>query len=299
MDHAKFFSAVRSSLFGGSLHQRAVDGLSALLTAFVEYGDGDRQKLAYILATAFHEGDRFRTMEEYASGAAYEGRGDLGNTQAGDGKRFKGRGFVQITGRRNYADWSARLDLDLVANPALAEQTSIAARICVEGMMLGTFTGRKLGQYVHGGDADYREARRVVNGMDKAELIAGYAKAFDAALVAARYGAAEEIQPSPPIVVEIPTTPAKEPTVSDKPNLTPIEQTQKANSGAIGAGVGSGGLGAGIVYLWSLTDWFPAEWKADPQAIIAVTGIMATLFAAPSAWIAAYRASDKRFTPSA
>ncbi|WP_062017462.1 hypothetical protein [Aureimonas sp. AU4] len=86
MDHAAFFSAMRAKPSGGSLQQRAVDGMSALLLAFVEHGDGDRRRLAYILGTVSHESDRFLTMEEYASGAAYEERGDLGNTQTGDGK---------------------------------------------------------------------------------------------------------------------------------------------------------------------------------------------------------------------
>ncbi|MEH6718407.1 MAG: hypothetical protein V7704_05945 [Aurantimonas endophytica] len=60
------------------------------------------------------------------------------------------------------------------------------------------------------------------------------------------------------------------------PDLSPIEATNKANKGGLGAASGAGGIGAGIVYLWSLTPWFPAEWAADPQAVIILTGIFAS-----------------------
>jgi len=66
-------------------------------------------RLPHFLAQAAHETDAFRTLEEYASGADYEGRADLGNVLAGDGRRFKGRGIFQTTGRRNYAGEADRL----------------------------------------------------------------------------------------------------------------------------------------------------------------------------------------------
>lgn len=179
-----FFDAVKASLFGGSFSQVQVDGLDAIFAAWAKYGDGDKRKLAYILATAFHESDRLRTTEEYASGKAYEGRKDLGNTQPGDGVRFKGRGFVQITGRRNYTDWSGRLGVDLVARPERAEERDIAARILVEGMMLGTFTEKKLGDYINNQACDFLNARRCVNGTDRAEMLSGYAHHFLRALEA-------------------------------------------------------------------------------------------------------------------
>jgi hypothetical protein len=174
-----------------------VDRLEAILTRL----DAKRiepAQAAYILATAYHESDRFRTMEEYASGAAYEGRANLGNMQPGDGKRFKGRGFVQITGRRNYTDWANRLGVDLVGNPALAARLDHAVTILIDGMMLGTFTGRKLPDYVTGAKRDYVGARRVVNGTDRAKLIANHARAFEKALAGAGYDAAASRSPTTP-----------------------------------------------------------------------------------------------------
>lgn len=88
-------------------------------------------RLAEFLAQACLETDYFRVLEEYASGADYEGREDLGNTVAGDGKRFKGRGIFQCTGRDNYARYGRRLGLDLIKEPALAARPDISVRIAV------------------------------------------------------------------------------------------------------------------------------------------------------------------------
>lgn len=135
-------------------------------------------QVAYILATAQHESLLGRYLTELSSGKQYEGRQDLGNTQPGDGVRFKGRGYVQITGRRNYTDWSSRLKLDLVNNPKQAAEPTIAAKVLVRGMQLGTFTGKSLSDYLNSSKRDFVNARRIVNGLDKADVIAGYAKAF-------------------------------------------------------------------------------------------------------------------------
>ena len=209
MDRTVFFDRVRASLYDGTLSQAAVDGTDAILSAFHQYGDGDVRKLAYCLATAHHETGRFRWLKELwgptAQQRRYEPPGTLattlGNTQAGDGKRFMGRGFVHITGRRNYTDWARRLGVDIVGNPALAERPDIAARVLVEGTMLGTFTGRKLADFIGAGRPDYEGARRTVNGTDRAAMIAGYANQYEAALVEAGWSAggdsAPEPQPSP------------------------------------------------------------------------------------------------------
>lgn len=86
-------------------------------------------EMASFMAQVAHESDSFNTAKEYASGAAYEGRKDLGNTQTGDGKRYKGRGYIQLTGRSNYDKAGKALGLDLVGNPSLAEDPKVAADV--------------------------------------------------------------------------------------------------------------------------------------------------------------------------
>jgi putative chitinase len=76
-------------------------------------------RLAHFLAQFCHETSRFRTLEEYATGDAYEGREDLGNTQPGDGRRYKGRGGFQTTGRGNYAALQNALGVPVLANPSM------------------------------------------------------------------------------------------------------------------------------------------------------------------------------------
>jgi putative chitinase len=88
-------------------------------------------RVCHFLAQCAHESDQFKTLEEYASGAAYEGRKDLGNTQTGDGRRFKGRGIIQLTGRANYTEASNDLGVDLVNNPELAEDPEISVRTAI------------------------------------------------------------------------------------------------------------------------------------------------------------------------
>lgn len=80
-----------------------------------------KQEICHILAQLAHESDSFNAMEEYASGKAYEGRKDLGNIQPGDGVKFKGRGPLQVTGRRNYSlmGVKAGAPLKFINNPSL------------------------------------------------------------------------------------------------------------------------------------------------------------------------------------
>jgi len=90
-----------------------------------------RRRQAAFLAQVGHESASLLYMEEIASGAAYENRRDLGNTQPGDGVRFKGRGPIQITGRANYAAAGQALGLDLINNPTQAATPQVGFRLAV------------------------------------------------------------------------------------------------------------------------------------------------------------------------
>lgn len=161
----------------------------------------DKAHIAYILASCKHESNGGLAITEIGDNAyftrLYEGRSDLGNNQPGDGAKFKGRGYVQITGRKNYTEWGTRLGIDLVNSPDLAADAKNAIRILCQGMQLGTFTGRKLADYGNGVRYSYQKARAIVNGNDRAELIAGYAREFYAKLVR------EELKPNSAVSTDL------------------------------------------------------------------------------------------------
>lgn len=94
-----------------------------------EYGICGWLRESAFLATIIHESGSIHYVQEIASGQAYEGRKDLGNTQKGDGVRFKGRGLIQLTGRANYQKASEALGVDFVSNPALIEQPKYAVMV--------------------------------------------------------------------------------------------------------------------------------------------------------------------------
>lgn len=97
-----------------------------------DYQIDTRLRAAHFLAQICHESDGFCTTEEYASGQAYEGRSDLGNTQHGDGPRFKGRGLLQLTGRANYKTFGDALGVDLVGHPEQSAEPQTSLRIACE-----------------------------------------------------------------------------------------------------------------------------------------------------------------------
>lgn len=215
-----FFNAVRSSLFGGKITQAQVDGMNALERAWAARGDGNVQRFAYVLGTAYHE--TARTMQPiYEKGPrAYFDKYEpgtkigkvLGNRHPGDGYTYRGRGHIQLTGRANYFKAGKELGLDLANNPDRALEMTVSAHVCVIGCMEGWFTGKDLTDYIDDvdeGDAEelreFANARRVVNGTDKAALIGSYAIQFEKALKAAKFAPAE---PPPKPTAPIPPTSA-------------------------------------------------------------------------------------------
>lgn len=103
--------------------------LPFLNAAMAEFDIDTPKRVAAFLSQVGHESGQLRYLKELASGAAYEGRKDLGNTQPGDGVKFKGRGLIQVTGRANYTAVMMALDLDCLEHPELLETPENATRV--------------------------------------------------------------------------------------------------------------------------------------------------------------------------
>lgn len=117
-------------------------------TTLARHDIGTALRAAHFLAQVCEESFGFSATEEQDSGEKYEGRRGLGNTQPGDGPRFKGRGLIQLTGRANYAEYSELPQLDLLADPALAADPAISLRIACK-----YWTGRGLNTLADWDDA--------------------------------------------------------------------------------------------------------------------------------------------------
>jgi len=194
IDRKVFFDSVRHSIFGGKLTTGQVSGLESILDYWESEKLTDLRQLAYILATtAWETAWTCQPISEIGSDTYFFGMYDkggtrptvaarLGNTVPGDGVKYCGRGFVQLTGRTNYQKMSVVTGVDLVNSPDLAMRLDIAAHILFYGMEHGTFTGKKLSDYFNETKCDWTGARKIINGTDKATEIADIAKKFYAAL---------------------------------------------------------------------------------------------------------------------
>lgn len=204
MDKSKFYDIVRANM--GTLTQPQVDGYETLINAGLKYKT-ELNQLAYILATTWLETAwTMQPITEYGEPSYFkkyepptEKAAELGNTQPGDGEKYKGRGFVMITGRSNYTRATNELGHDFVNVPTDACVPSWASQIIFKGMMAGWFTGKKLPDYVSAVQArkDYHNARKVVNGLDRAGEIAAFAETYEAGLIAAGYDPNEPYVPTP------------------------------------------------------------------------------------------------------
>jgi hypothetical protein len=154
---------------GSTVRRLARESIPIIVAECLASGIVDKAHIAYILATSEHESKAGKFMTELwgptPAQRRYEGRQDLGNTQRGDGFRFRGRGYVQITGRTNYDFWSQRLHIDLIADPDhVARDPSTAAKILVQGMRDGTFRpSHALGRYLTETQRDFFHARAIIN----------------------------------------------------------------------------------------------------------------------------------------
>lgn len=143
--------------------------------------------LAYVLATTYHEtAATMQPIEEYGLG---EGR-DYGVPDPVTGQTYYGRGYVQLTWKENYQRGeqvvvnfqTMKNDMPLVMQPGLTLTPWVSAQIAINGMAEGWFTGKSLGNYLTDSETDYVNARRIINGTDKAQTIAAYAVEVESAL---------------------------------------------------------------------------------------------------------------------
>lgn len=180
IDRGKFFTAARARPFGGRMSQKQVDGCNAILDAWEARPDfTDRRWLAYMLATTKHEtAHTMQPVEEIGKGKGLA----YGIADAQTGQTYYGRGYVQLTWKTNYAKMAALTGADLVNHPELALEPKLAALIMFEGMKGGLFTGVGLPRYFDHDTDEPVNARRVINGIDKAAEIAAIHRDFLAAL---------------------------------------------------------------------------------------------------------------------
>lgn len=210
-DRDRFFSAVRTSLFGGSLAQSQVDGMNYLLDvweAFFEIPnprDGTHW-LSYALATVFHEtGKKMTPVPEVGKGSGKS----YGKPTGPYNQVYYGRGHVQLTWEANYIkgqdqlkkNYGLHVPIHQYPDKMLEDEPS--ALVLYDGMIYGWFTGVGLPKYFNSTTEDAYNARKIVNALDKASTIQGYYNKFKSALVKLPTPAPEppELEPAPPAPV--------------------------------------------------------------------------------------------------
>ncbi|BBN65819.1 hypothetical protein [Pseudomonas sp. KUIN-1] len=189
--------------------EKSKKNLTEIVTNINIYVDKERvlltrYELAYMFATARHEAYNFIAREFFSSApeigrVAYFNKYDpvladtatrrntaikMENTVEGDGYKYRGRGLVHLTWKKNYREAAEYFGVDFVSSPELAAEFKHSIPIMIWGMKEGVFSGAKIGTYIRNGLTDYEGARRVINGSDKKQLIASYALKFEEILKA-------------------------------------------------------------------------------------------------------------------
>ena len=183
-----FFDNYRKYL--GKLRKSQVGPLEALAVMLLNDTRLTMKQKAYVMATVHHEtAATYRPLDEYGKG---KGR-RYGKPDKQTGKIYYGRGYVQLTWKENYRKMGKLLNVDLVNHPEKAKDPKIAYEILIVGMKRGLFTGKALGDYISPQKTDYRRARQIVNGMDKASHIAKLAVKFEKVLKATPKGSQKAI----------------------------------------------------------------------------------------------------------
>jgi putative chitinase len=218
-DRKFFFDTVRNDLFRGALTQDQVDGMEYLLTVWERHFEAANPRdgtswLSYALATFFHEtAERMQPVEEYGKGSGKE----YGKPTGPYNKAYYGRGHVQLTWEDNYKKGEKYLkdrygvSSNIHPDPSKMLHNETSALVSYDGMIHGWFTGVGLPKYFSASIEDPVNARKIVNGLDKADLIAGYYKKFKPALkTVAKAEAPAEVEKKLPGVPKEPAMPKPE-----------------------------------------------------------------------------------------
>ena len=254
-----FFARYRQAF--GALGSYQLSGLTSMLDAAgADASFTSVRQLAYAFATVQRETNvagmvgghyvalTYNPITELGSYSYimshYEGRRDLGNTQPGDGWKFRGRGYVQITGRNNYTKFGRLLGVNLADDPDLALGPVVAWDILSLGMREGLFTGEKLSDYIPPDDrlpADYYDARRIINPGElrvRPEVVrqmAQNAVQWEAILRAALVTTSDEDESLRPTVIGATPEPAAVEAGSGVASMIPGVGTAVGRSGGAGA----------------------------------------------------------------
>lgn len=278
-----FFAFARRAPFGNRLTQEQVAGCEAILSHWT--GDDDRQ-LAYVLATAFHE--TAGTMAPVREGSTPSRR--LTDAQARKvvakyrygkpdpetGHVYYGRGLVQLTWRRNYEKMGKAFGVDLVRNPDLALGLDLSAKILIEGMTeartnLCDFTNKCLSDYFTADKEDPEGARRIVNGTDKASLIAGYYKNFLDSLKAAREAGEKDRGVAAGQVMAATAVSRARLQAAAQPDGPDLTKDKTAIGGVL---AGLGGLGGAAAVVKPVLEGIASPWAFAAFALVLVAAFL-------------------------
>jgi uncharacterized protein YraI len=296
-DRQRFFDAYTALFSAPSQGQR--EGLDALLTAIEADPDiTDVRWLAYMLATVKHEcADRWKAIEEYSKG---KGRkyGEPVTVTDPEGRSYThvyyGRGFVQLTWDYNYRNMGKVLGNRLLYEPSLALDSGVAYRIMSYGMRHGSFTGKKLGDYISGEKCDYVNARRIINGTDQADRIAGYATKLEKALRDSAVAALPGVPVVAPQAAPAPSAPGGLFTVAAS-SLNVRSGPDKAHAPVAGSPVPGGTVVRG---LEDHGEWKRVAVQGTVNGVSGITGWASAQYLQPAA-APAPQPAPVRFTVSA
>jgi hypothetical protein len=194
-----FLDSARLNLFDGTISTSQLAGLTTILDEWDgRMANEDDRWLAYMLGTTHHEtGRTMQPVRETFADTDDKAIARLDKAWAAgklpwvsvpywrrdaDGKTWLGRGYVQLTLKPNYEKAKKLTGEDVVSNPDLVMRVDIAIKILFQGMTQGLFTGKKLSDYFGPAKEDWKNARRIINGTERADLVASYAKKYYGAI---------------------------------------------------------------------------------------------------------------------